>query len=307
MTQTIPTGAAPTGAGTGHRPVLAMLEFAADGGATLGHRIVEAGAPQLEVMDLAATRGDGVFETISLGNGHPQAFDAHLARFAHSAAILELPPPDLDEWRDVVLDVAGRLGPVEEGFVKIVLTPGVEGQDDPTGWAYAAASPDHSAARADGIRIVLLDRGFRHDVASTSPWLLAGAKTLSYAVNRAAFREAARRGADDALFVSSDGYLLEGAVSNLLLRTGQRVVTPRLDLGILTGTTQADLFAFLEGQGYETGYELLTADDLLAADAAWLVSSVRHAAPVREIDGREFPVDRSLSDAMNDFLRARTA
>ncbi len=310
MTSTLPTGApsgaAPTGAGAGHRPVLAMLEFAADGGATLGHRIVEAGAPQIEVMDLSATRGDGIFETISLRAGHLQALEPHLRRFAHSAALLELPPPDLDEWRDAVRDVAERLGPADEGFVKIVLTRGVEGQDDPTGWAYAAASPDHSPARTHGIRIVLLDRGYRHDIAQTSPWLLAGAKTLSYAINRAAFREAARRDADDALFVSSDGYLLEGAISNLVLRTGRRIVTPRTDLGILEGTTQADLFRFAEGSGYETAYELLTPDDLLAADAAWLVSSVRHAAPIREIDGRKFPVDRELSDAMNDFLRART-
>ncbi len=301
-----PTGAAPTGAATSHRPVLAMLEFAADGGATLGHRIVEAGAPQIEVMDLSATRGDGVFETISTRSGHLQALEPHLRRFAHSAALLELPPPDLDEWRDAVIDVAARLGPADEGFVKIVLTRGVEGQDDPTGWAYAAASPDHTPARTNGIRIVLLDRGYRHDVAQTSPWLLAGAKTLSYAINRAAFREAARRDADDALFVSSDGYLLEGAISNLVMRTGTRIVTPKTDLGILEGTTQADLFGWAEASGYETAYELLTPEDLLAADAAWLVSSVRHAAPIREIDGQPFPVDRATSDAMNEYLRART-
>lgn len=52
---------APTGAGDGPT-VLAMMEFAADGGATLGHQFVPVDAPQLNVMDLAATRGDGVFE-----------------------------------------------------------------------------------------------------------------------------------------------------------------------------------------------------------------------------------------------------
>src|SRR5690606_30109253 len=96
-----------------------------------------------------------------------------------------------------------------------------EGGDAPSGWAFGAPSPDFSAARTAGIRIVLLDRGYRHDIAQTSPWLLAGAKTLSYAVNRAAFREAARRGADDSLFVSSDGYLLEGPVSTLIIRRGR--------------------------------------------------------------------------------------
>lgn len=295
----------PTGAGVGPT-ALAMIEFARDGGATLGHRFVPVDEPQLNVMDLAATRGDGIFETISLGGGHAQALDPHLRRFAHSAALLELPPPDLEAWREAVLAVAARLGPVDEGFVKIVLTRGIEGQDVPTGWAYGATSPDHSAARTVGIRIVLLDRGYRHDVAQTSPWLLAGAKTLSYAVNRAAFREAARRDADDALFVSSDGYLLEGAVSNLVLRSGDRLMTPRTDLGILEGTTQHDIFTWASTQGFRTSYELLTPQDLAAADAAWLVSSVRHAAAVRAVDGLERAVDRELSDRINDHLRART-
>ena len=104
---------APTRAGTGPS-AMAMIEFAADGGATLGHRFVPVDAPQLNVMDLAATRGDGVFETISLGGGHAQALEPHLRRFAHSAALLELPPPDLEAWRDAVLAVAAQLGPVDE-------------------------------------------------------------------------------------------------------------------------------------------------------------------------------------------------
>lgn len=296
---------APTGAGAG-RTVLAMLRFDDDGSATLGHELVDPTAPQLQVADLAATRGDGVFETISLGGGHPQALEPHLRRFAFSAALLDLPAPDLDAWRAAVLAVAAELDPADEGFVKIVLSRGVEGGTTPTGWAFAAPSPDHTAARTDGIRIVLLDRGYRHDVAQTSPWLLAGAKTLSYAVNRATFREAARRGADDSLFVSSDGYLLEGAVSTLVLRRGRHLTTPRTDLGILEGTTQQDIFRYAESEGFTTSYDLLTPADLMVADGAWLASSVRHAAAVRAVDGVERTVDRAFSDAVNAFLRART-
>jgi 4-amino-4-deoxychorismate lyase len=126
-------------------------------------------------------------------------------------------------------------------------------------------------------------------------------------VNRAAFREAARRGADDALFVSTDGYLLEGAVSNLVLASGTHLRTPRTDLGILEGTTQHDIFGWAEQNGYTTSYELLTPEDLASADAAWLVSSVRHAAAVRAVDGVDRAVDRELSDRINTFLRERTA
>ncbi|MFK4483717.1 aminodeoxychorismate lyase [Curtobacterium sp. AB7] len=259
----------------------------------------------LQVQDLGITRGDGVFETITVVDGRPQALEAHLDRFGRSAAMLDLPAPDPDAWRQAIEAVCARLDPVREAFAKTVLTRGVEGTDRPTGWVYAAPSVDSTAARTEGISVVVLDRGYRHDVERTSPWLLQGAKTLSYAVNMAALREAARRGADDALFVSSDGYVLEGTRANLILKVGDRLVTPRTDIGILAGTTQADVFRFAEQQGIETAYELVTLADLQAADALWLVSSVRQAAPIRSVNGDARAIDADLTDRINEFLLAR--
>jgi 4-amino-4-deoxychorismate lyase len=284
---------------------LAVLRFSPDGERTLGHELVDPATPLLSALDLSATRGDGVFESISVGDGHPQALEAHLERFARSAAMLDLPAPDAGAWRAAIAAVADAVGTVPESFVKIVLTRGVEGGVVPSGWAYAAVSPDATAARTRGIHVVLLDRGMPHDVGRTAPWLLVGAKTLSYAVNRAAVREAARRGADDVVFVSSDGYLLEGPTANVVLLRDGRLLTPPRDAGILPGTTQADLFDWAPSRRLEPGYELLRPQDLLDADAAWLVSSVRHAAPIRAVDHAEVPVDRELSDAMNAFLRER--
>jgi 4-amino-4-deoxychorismate lyase len=288
--------------------IVAIIEFD-EAGAAIGSRLGDASTPVLRVDDLGPTRGDGIFETASLVHGNVQALEAHLTRFAQSAAMLELPRPDVEIWRDAVRAVAASLTSqgVTSGSIKFVLTRGVEGSGVPTGWVLGTASPDFTRERTEGIRVVLLDRGYRHDVPQTAPWLLAGAKTLSYAVNRAAQREAARRGADDVLFVSSDGYLLEGPTSSLLLRIGSRLVTPRVDLGILAGTTQADLFTWAETAGYATGYELLTPDDLESADAAWLVSSVRHVAPVRSVDGRHRAVDGELTGRLNAALDARTS
>ena len=268
-------------------------------------RLADPAAPAVEVLDLGVTRGDGVFETISIGNGRAQALEPHLTRLARSAAMLELPEPDLAAWREAIFAVVPRLPEVAEAFVKLVYTRGVEGGSRTTGWVYGEPSPDHSVARRDGIRIVLLDRGYAHDVPTTAPWLLQGAKTLSYAVNRAAVREAQRRGADDVLFVSTDGYLLEGPTSNLLLQRGDRLITPSTSLGILAGTSQADAFRFARSQGRTTAYELLTREDLAAADALWLVSSVRHAAPVRAVDGVARPVDAEFTAALNAFLLSR--
>jgi 4-amino-4-deoxychorismate lyase len=264
--------------------------------------IADIAQPQLSVMDLAATRGDGVFETLSVCGGYPQAFDHHLARFARSAAMLDLPAPDLAAWAEAIRAAVVELDAADESFVKIVLSRGVEGNDVPTGWVYAAHSPDHAKARTAGISVVSLDRGYRHDVASTSPWLLAGAKTLSYAVNKAAMREAVRRGADDVVFVSSDGILLEGPTSTLVFRRGNTMVTPDPALGVLDGTTQASLFRFAEARGMQTAFERPALGEFLSADAAWLVSSVRLAAPIRRIDAVDVPIDAALTAAMNEHL-----
>lgn len=265
-------------------------------------RLVDPATPVLSALDMGATRGDGVFETISVGRGSPQSLEHHLRRFARSAAALDLPAPDLDAYRSAIAAAVGALPEADEAWAKAVLTRGVEGEERPTGWVYATHSDDFTAVRTEGVRVVLLDRGLRHDVERTSPWLLAGAKTLSYAVNRAAQREAIRRGADDVIFVSSDGVLLEGPTSSVLYRVDGGIWTPGTGLGILDGTTQTALFRYLDGLGIETGYRLVGPEELERAEAIWLVSSVRHVVPVRELEGRPVPVDAELTARMNAYL-----
>ena len=265
---------------------------------------VDAATPQLSVLDLAATRGDGIFEGISVGHGKPQAFEHHLQRFARSAQMLDLPAPDLDVWREAILAAIDALQPGEEAWIKTVMTRGIEGDDRPTGWVYATHSADFSRVRSEGVSVVMLDRGYRHDVAQTSPWLLQGAKTLSYAVNRSVLREAHRRGADDVIFVSSDGYVLEGPTSTVVYRRGDTLLTPGPDLGILDGTTQANVFRWAESLGLSTGVELITPAELALADGIWLVSAVRLAVAVTALDGVARPVDAAFTADLNAWLKA---
>jgi 4-amino-4-deoxychorismate lyase len=269
--------------------------------------LVDPLVPHVSVLDLSATRGDGIFEAFSVTGGKAHAVDAHLRRFASSAAKLDLPAPDLAVWRAAIQGVLAEMDDTQESIVKTVMTRGIEGDPEarPTGWVYGWPAPDYASARHDGIAVVTLDRGYRHDVEQTAPWLLAGAKTLSYAVNRSVLREAARRGADDVIFVSSNGFVLEGPNSTVLFRRGNSLLTPGTGLGILEGTTQGDIFGWAEKLGMVTGFELLTPAELAGADALWLVSSGRQAAPIRVLDGVERPIDRELSLEINAFLLTR--
>ena len=64
-------------------------------------------APFLCADDLAAVRGDGIFETLLVRGGRARCVALHLERLARSAAMLDLPEPDADAWREVI-DVAGK-------------------------------------------------------------------------------------------------------------------------------------------------------------------------------------------------------
>jgi 4-amino-4-deoxychorismate lyase len=268
--------------------------------------LVPADTPILRADDLGAVRGDGVFETVDVRAGAPWLLDAHLDRMARSAAALDLDLPP----RTALEALAGALCAAwpadDEGQLRIVATRGPESGGPPT--VYATLKPitdKQRAQRRDGIAVRTLPLGVPAGLRTAEPALLAGAKTLSYAVNMAALREAERRGADDALFVSTDGYVLEGTRANLVMAVDGRFVTPRTDIGILAGTTQADVFRFAEGEGIATSYELVTLADLEAADALWLLSSVRQAAPVRSVNGVTRAMDLAMTERINDFLLSR--
>lgn len=264
-------------------------------------RSVDPAAPALSVGELSTQRGDGIFESIGVIDGHAQEVQAHLERLAHSARLCDLPEPHLGQWREAVAEVAAHCPPGEY-VIKLILSRGVEHGPAPTAWATAAPAPDFSRVRVEGVRVVTLDRGFDSDAPARAPWLLLGAKTLSYAVNMAALREAKRRGADDAIFVSSDGVVLEAPTASVILCFGDRFVTPAPGAGILHGTTQLSLFDHISGRGYEVGYETIPAGRIAQADGAWLVSSVRLAVPVIAVDGVALPMDAALTASFTDYL-----
>ena len=262
---------------------------------------IDVAAPALSVGELSTQRGDGVFESIGVVDGHANEVEAHVQRLAHSAQLCDLPAPNLEQWRQAITAAAAH-APAGEAVIKLILSRGVEHGPAPTAWATASAAPDYTAVRRDGVRVVTLDRGYDLGAGERAPWLLLGAKTLSYAVNMAALREARRRGADDAIFVTRDGYVLEAPTASLIIRAGDEFLTTAPAAGILHGTTQLAVFEHLESQGRRTRYATLSATDVMKADAAWLVSSIRQAVMVTAVDGGPLASDPDLTAELNTFL-----
>jgi 4-amino-4-deoxychorismate lyase len=104
----------------------------------------------------------------------------------------------------------------------------------------------------------------------------------------AAQREAAGRGAEDAVFISADGYVLEAPTGSVVWSVGRTLhTTPLGATGILAGTTQELLFDNAAAAGWQTAHSLVGVDQLHAADVVWIISSVRGPVDVIDIDGKE--------------------
>ncbi len=263
--------------------------------AVLGRGIVPPGTALVTADDLGLTRGDGCFDAVRVvvedGRTKVHHLELHLARFARSAAALSLPEPDLDRWRALIAEAVGGWNVTGEAVLKLVLTRGPEhNPGHPTSLlTVTAVDPEVEKVRA-GINVVTLNRGYAADAFAEAPWLLGGVKSLSYVINMAAKREAAARGADDVLFVSADGYALEGPTAGLLVATDDRLWTTSTEgTGILASVTIAVIFDEASKHGVDTGACLFRPDDLKHSQGAWLVSAVRGVQPILTLDGAPLP------------------
>ena len=152
--------------------------------------------PELPLIywdDAAVTRGDGVFETLLIRDGHACNLERHSKRFAASAALLGLPEPDAEYWRAATAEAIESWPKDVDASCVWTLTRGRAATNRPSAWITVKQIPvEHLEQRHLGVSVMTAPRGF--SVTATpdeaAPWMIVGAKTLSYAANMAALRHA---------------------------------------------------------------------------------------------------------------------
>jgi 4-amino-4-deoxychorismate lyase len=251
-----------------------------------GRGLVDPDEPILYVDDEAFLRSRAAFETTRVYGGHPFKLDEHLARLAGSAARVEIGRIDTEELARLAA-LALEASGAPDAMLRLFVTPGRDGTGDPTQVAMVSTLPEGlDEVRERGIRLVSIQLGLDPELRSSSPWLLGGVKSTSYAVNMAAEAEAKRRGADDAVFLGSGDVVLEGPVTNVWWRYDAVLYTPALELGILAGVTRATLVEEAGAAGHEVREGVFPLEHMAEANEAFTSSSIREVMPVIELDGK---------------------
>lgn len=283
----------------------------------LDGRLVPADAPHLRVTDRGFQLGDGLFETLRARRGVLIEWPEHLARLHEGADAMAIPlPTDATLAAGVreLLDAEHLSGPGDDRFapgdaaVRITISRGpLERRGTlPHGWDRTAPTVVIQAWPYAPPAPGLLERGIRA-IASTvhrdpaSP--LAGIKATSRADYVYARLEAERAGVDEALFLTLDGRVCESTSANVFAIAGDELLTPTTGAAILVGTTRTWLLAdpVVGALGVRPMERDMRPDDLVAAEEAFLSSSVAGIVPLVALDGR--PIGSGRPGARTEALR----
>jgi branched-chain amino acid aminotransferase len=257
-------------------------------------RLVAASGPHLSAFDRGFQLGDGVFETLRARGGRPTELAEHVARLHRSAGGLAIPLPDGVESRlaqgiGELLAAEGLDASTADASIRITVSRGRffgRGLLPPTehppativiqAWPVMAIPAGHLET---GLHLV--PSSIRRDPENP----LSALKTTSRADYVYARIEAREAGADDALFLTTDGFLSEATSANIFLVRASELATPSLGCAILPGTTRDWILRWADEVGLRPVEGWLTTRDLHEADEAFISSSVAGILPVTRFAG----------------------
>jgi branched-chain amino acid aminotransferase len=251
--------------------------------------VTEAAQARVSVLDNGFTFGDAVYETLRTYGRRPFHLDRHLARLRRSAGRLRIALPvgddEMAQRVDALLERSGH----PESYLRIIVSRGVGdisyNFDRVAGPTVVMVTkpfqPLPEAYYRDGIAVILSSVQRNHPRA-----LDPGIKSCNLLNSVLAVQEAQDKGALEPIMLNANGDVAEGASSNVFLVKGGVLVTPTLDAGILPGVTRELLIERAGVLGVPVRETTIRVPELLAADEAFITSSLKELAPIRTIDGR---------------------
>jgi branched-chain amino acid aminotransferase len=272
--------------------------------------VVPAEEARVPVLDNGFAFGDSVYEVLRTYGGLAFEPGRHFRRLRASATRLGFSVPADDAA--LLAQVDGLLARAGKGesYIRIIVSRGLgdcsyhfEKVRGPTVvMIQKPLAPYPAWHYEDGIRVAAVGVRRNHPRA-----LDPAIKSSNLLNNILAVREAQARGAEEPVLLNQEGFLAEGASTNVFLVREGALLTPPLSAGILAGITRQVVLELAPGLGIPSGEGPLHLDDLLAADEAFMTSTTREVVPVREVDetpigkGRPGPLTRRVIAAFRAY------
>jgi branched-chain amino acid aminotransferase len=256
--------------------------------------------------------GTGVFEGIrcyDTAKG-PAVFRLreHLERLETSAKLLFMELPySVSELRDATHELVASNG-LASCYIRPIAFYGY-GQ---LGVA-ASSNPIETVIMSFPWGAYLSEEGQASGITATiSSWERVGPNVIPHAAKATgvylnsmlATTEARRAGYDEAIMLSSDGYIADGPGETIFVVKDGTLRTPPLSISILPGITRDTVVNIARDLGHPVEEANLIRSDLYLADEVFMVGTAAEVTPVRSIDGREIGVGPMTLQLQKTYLAA---
>lgn len=290
----------------------------------LNGRMVRHDRARVSIDDAGFQHAVGLFETMAAYHGRVFRLDAHLDRLARSAEDLGLARSvDRAKLRGAVERTLTH-NKLERARVRLTITAGQMSllrADDgkparPTVLVVASGPTEYDPAYFEqGITVLVASP-------AANPFdPLSGHKTLSYWSRLRTLRQAAAAGAGEAIWLNVSNHLASGAVSNLFLVKDGGLLTPfargeevqgALPAPVRPGVTRAAILQIAKSDQVPVARRMLSVNDLLEADEAFLTNSSWGVLPVTKVEkkavgsGKVGSITHQLRAALLDLIERET-
>ena len=236
---------------------------------------------KISVLDRGFLFGDGVYEVIPSYSGHLFHFQEHLERLENSLAAIRLTNPyTRKQWLEFLTPL---LDANFDQYIYLQITRGVADKRD-------HAFPDNTPATvfamcSNIVPFTGLNTGVKAISMDDSRWKLCNVKAITLLGNILHRQEAIDQGCVEALLVK-DGYVTEGAASNVFAVIDGVLCTPPKGNDILPGITRDVILDIAQKNNIPCSEDKISFAALQTASEIWVTSSTREIIPVVELDSK---------------------
>ncbi|NGX46310.1 MAG: D-alanine aminotransferase [Chlamydiae bacterium] len=244
----------------------------------------------ISVQDLGFLRGIGVFEYMRTYQKRPFYLQKRLERLKSSTETLGIPLSYSIAEIEKITHALIEKAPWEELTLRILATGGTSLDGlTPTGGGSLVVLSAPTPAPAEPLRLITYEAARYHPEC----------KTLHYLPALLARQKAKQLGADDALFCTGNGEILEATTANFFAIKEGVLITA--EQGILKGITRQILLDKLwEGR---IEYRPLHRSEIPTLDEAFITSSIREIVPIISIDGHSLPAQTTTNQLIQAFKK----
>ena len=202
----------------------------------LNGQILKEEDAKVSISDLSYQFGYGLFETIRCELGIPLFFESHYKRLTHSARDLGMPfPASLEEVKNWIKDTLSA-NKLKSARVKIIVSK----KSDDKFNALVLAQEQEVLPNSFSLLVKKLSRdpssvSFRH-------------KTTSRADSYVSYKAALEAGFNDTLYLNEKNGIMECTRANIFLVMEDKIITPNLESGILSGVTREKIIEIAKNE-----------------------------------------------------------